>query len=62
VSGIFKAIILAALLGMFLPAAGHVAGRNLTSNGLRFGISIICLVIAIIITYTLALMLNWGVC
>jgi hypothetical protein len=62
VSGIFKAIILAAILGMLLPAVGHAFSRNLTGSWLRFGISIICLVISVIITYTLAIMLHWGVC
>jgi len=54
-----KAIVLAAILGMLLPVAGHVVSRNRTSNWLRFGISLICLVVAILVTYTLALSLHW---
>jgi 1,4-dihydroxy-2-naphthoate octaprenyltransferase len=60
VSGMLKAIVLAAILGMLFPVAGHVVGRNLTSDWLRFSISLICLAVSILITYTIALMFHWG--
>ncbi|MDD4239469.1 MAG: hypothetical protein PHT62_13080 [Desulfotomaculaceae bacterium] len=56
---IFKAIILAAILGMLLPVAGHVVSRNSSSSWLRFGLSLICLVVSILVTYSVALILHW---
>jgi hypothetical protein len=53
-----KAIVLAAILGMLFPVAGHaVSGRF--NNWLRFGISIIFLIVSILITYYLALLFAW---
>lgn len=54
-----KAIVLAAILGMLFPVAGHALSGRLRNNWLRFGISIIFLLISILITYKLALMLGW---
>lgn len=54
-----KAIVLAAVLGMLFPVAGHVLSRSLSSNWMRFGISIISLVVSILITYALALVFHW---
>lgn len=54
-----KIIVLAAILGMLFPVAGHVVSRNCSSSWMRFGISIIFLLLSILITYSLALLLQW---
>lgn len=54
-----KAILLAALLGMLFPVAGHAVSSRIRNNWLRFGISIIFLIISIFITYYLARLLEW---
>jgi len=54
-----KAIVLAAVLGMLFPVAGHVLSRNLSNNWIRFGVSMFFLAVSIVITYTLALVFNW---
>ncbi|MGI6491467.1 MAG: hypothetical protein GX949_02165 [Peptococcaceae bacterium] len=57
-----KAIVVAAILGMLLPVAGHMLGSRMSNNWYRFIISIICLIAAILIAYALAVAFNWGVC
>lgn len=54
-----KAIVLAAILGMLFPVAGHIVSRRLSNHWLRFGISLIFLIASILITYTLALLFEW---
>ncbi|KJR45504.1 hypothetical protein UF75_4099 [Desulfosporosinus sp. I2] len=54
-----KAIVLAAILGMLFPVAGHVLSGRLSNNWLRFGISIIFLIVSILISYYLALIFKW---
>ncbi|TEB05905.1 hypothetical protein Psch_02947 [Pelotomaculum schinkii] len=60
VSGMLKAIILAALLGMSFPVAGHILSRSITSQWQRFGVSVICLFVSILVTYSIALIFHWG--
>ena len=55
-----KAIVVAAILGMLLPVAGHMLSNRITNNWYRFIISIICLIAAILITYALAVVFKWG--
>lgn len=54
-----KAIIFAAIFGMLFPAAGHVMSRKLANKWVRFGVSILFLVVSILFTYALAVILNW---
>lgn len=54
-----RAIVLAAVLGMLLPVAGHAVSSRFRNNWLRFGISIIFLIVSILITYYLARFLEW---
>lgn len=54
-----KAIVLAAILGMLFPVAGHAVSGRFSNNWLRFGISIIFLIVSILITYYLALLFEW---
>lgn len=54
-----KAIVLAAILGMLFPVAGHVVSRRCVNNWLRFGISIIFLFLSILISYFLAELFEW---
>jgi len=54
-----KAIVLAAILGMIFPVAGHALSGRFSNNWLRFGISVFFLVVSILITYYLSLLLKW---
>ncbi|MBP2625729.1 MAG: hypothetical protein H6Q68_440 [Firmicutes bacterium] len=54
-----KVIVLSAMLGMLFPVAGHVVSGRFSNNWLRFGISIIFLIISILISYYLALLFEW---
>jgi hypothetical protein len=55
----FKTVILSAILGMVLPLLGHAAGQRIKNDWLRFSVSIVFLISAVIISYTIALKLNW---
>ena len=54
-----KAIILAAILGMIFPVAGHALSGRYSNHWLRFGISIVFLVVSIIISYYLSILFKW---
>jgi putative Ca2+/H+ antiporter (TMEM165/GDT1 family) len=55
----FKTVILSAIMGMVFPLLGHAAGHRLKNDWLRFSVSIIFLILSIIISYTIAIKLNW---